>query len=220
VNRGLPGPKLAARADARRSEEFAEKHANLSEEAWKVAESSKAGDAARRSEKQIGNPRRSNASMDACMSHEPELSPPSDVCLLLRAHAEQRWLSLEVSPVVGQLQRRDSLPEEQVGAALAYLEVLWIEASQHAAETDAVYAQMDAWERANTAGDGREQPDSLDGGGGSTLPSKARRYHAAVRTLREVLGRQVAMLLAAPGDDAGASAWASEQTFHGRWASP
>ena len=64
------------------------------------------------------------------------VSPPSDICLLLRAHAEQRWLCHEVLPVLRQLERGDSLPEEQLGAALAYLEVLWIEASQRAAETD------------------------------------------------------------------------------------
>ena len=65
------------------------------------------------------------------------VSPTSDISLLLRAHAEQRWLSHEVLPVLRQLEQRDCLPEEQLGAALAYLEVLWIEASQRAAETDA-----------------------------------------------------------------------------------
>jgi hypothetical protein len=135
------------------------------------------------------------------MTHDPELSPPSDVCLLLRAHAEQRWLNLEVGPVLRQLQQRDSLPEEQLGAAMAYLEVLWIEAAQRAGETDAAYSQLEACEPPATTGADRDQPDSLDGGGG-TLPSKARRYHAAVRTLREVLGRQVAALLATPSNGA------------------
>jgi hypothetical protein len=135
------------------------------------------------------------------MTHEPELSPPSDVCLLLRAHAEQRWLNLEVGPVLRQLQQRDSLPEEQLGAAMAYLEVLWIEAAQRAGETDAAYAQLEACERSATAAEDSARTGSLDDGGG-TLPSKARRYHAAVRTLREVLGRQVAALLAAPSNGA------------------
>ena len=81
------------------------------------------------------------------MTQDQEISPPSDVCLLLRAHAEQRWLSLEVGPVLRQLQRRDELPEEQLGAALAYLEVLWIEAAQRAAETDAAYAQLEVCEQ-------------------------------------------------------------------------
>jgi hypothetical protein len=132
------------------------------------------------------------------MSHEPEISPPSDVCLLLRAHAEQRWLSLEVGPVLRQLQRRESLPEEQLGAALAYLEVLWIQAAQRGAETDAACAQLEACEHAAEGDATSTHPDTSPDDGGGTLPSKARRYHAAVRTLREVLGRQVATLLAAP----------------------
>jgi hypothetical protein len=37
--------------------------------------------------------------------------------------------------------------------------------------------------------------------GGWTLPSKARRYHAAVRTLRVVLGHHVSTLLAIPSDN-------------------
>jgi len=122
---------------------------------------------------------------------QEEISPPSDVCLLLRAHAEQRWLSLELGPVLRQLQQPDGLPEEQFGAALAYLEVLWIEASQRAAETDAAYAQLE---------EACEQPDDPPDDGGWTLPSKARRFHAAVQALREVLGRQVATLIALPGN--------------------
>ena len=85
------------------------------------------------------------------MTQDQEISPPSDVCLLLRAHAEQRWLSLEVGPVLRQLQQRDELPEEQLGAALAYLEVLWIEAAQRAAETDAAYAQLEVCEQPDDA---------------------------------------------------------------------
>ena len=128
----------------------------------------------------------------------PDPPPPSDVCLLLRAHAEQRWLSLEVGPVLRQLRQRDSLPEEQLGAALAYLEVLWIEASERAAETDAAYAQLEASERAAKAEAADAQPDASPAGGGWTLPSKARRYRVAVLTLRDVFGRQVAALLAMP----------------------
>jgi hypothetical protein len=136
--------------------------------------------------------------MDACMNIDQEISPPSDVCLLLRAHAEQHWLSHEVSPVLRQLRQRDSLPEEQLGAAFAYLEVLWIEASQRAAETDAAYAEFEASERAAKADAACAEPDTSRASGGWTLPSKARRYRVAVLTLRDVLGRQVAALLAAP----------------------
>lgn len=116
------------------------------------------------------------------MSHYPDQPPPSDVCLLLRAYAEQRWLSREVVPVLRQLETPDELPEEQLGAALAYLEVTWLEASRHATETDAAFAVLE-----DTAPDGEE-----------ALPSKARRYHAAVRFLREAIGRHVAAFIALP----------------------
>jgi hypothetical protein len=115
-------------------------------------------------------------------------SPPSDVCLLLRAHAEQRWLSREVVPVLRDLQQRDSLPEEQLGAALAYLEVIWLEAARRAAETDATYAELDATLPAE------------ERCGDRALPGKARRYHTAVRTLREIVGRHVAQLVAVPSE--------------------
>jgi|HubBroStandDraft_2_1064218.scaffolds.fasta_scaffold99976_2 hypothetical protein len=118
----------------------------------------------------------------------PEGSPPSDVCLLLRAHAEQRWLSHEVVPVVRELQHRDSLPEEQLGAALAYLEVIWLEAARRAAETDATFAELDATVPAEERACDR------------ALPGKAQRYHTAVRTLREIVGRHVTQLIAVPSD--------------------
>jgi hypothetical protein len=117
------------------------------------------------------------------MSHDHDQSnPPSDVCLLLRAYAEQRWLSREVVPVLRQLETPDALPEEQLGAALAYLEVTWLEAARHAAETDAALADL---ETARLAAE-------------EALPSKARRYHAAVRFLREAVGRHVDAFIAAP----------------------
>jgi hypothetical protein len=118
------------------------------------------------------------------MTNHSDPSPPSDVCLLLRAHAEQRWLCHEIVPVLRQLEQRDSLPEEQSGAALAYLEVLWIEAAGRAAETDAAYAELDA---ASSNGD-------------RALSGKARGYHRAVRTLRDAVARHVAQLVAVPSD--------------------
>jgi hypothetical protein len=112
-------------------------------------------------------------------------SPTSDISLLLRAHAEQRWLCHEVLPVLRQLEQRDSLPEEQLGAALAYLEVLWIEASQRAAETDAAYAELLAWAAA---------PDPL-------LHNKARSYHGSVVRVRDAIARHVATLVSAPSGE-------------------
>jgi len=121
------------------------------------------------------------------MSHYSDHSPPSDVNLLLRAHAEQRWLAREVLPVLRQLQATDELPEEQLGAALAYLEVTWLEAARLAAETDAAFAALE---------------DGAAPGAEETLPSKARRYHTVVRTLREAIARHVSALVTAPCDEA------------------
>ena len=75
------------------------------------------------------------------------------------------------------------IPEDQVGAALAYLEVLWLDASGRAAETDAARAALD---RASAERD-------------RVLYEKARRYHAAVRRLRTAVGRRVAALTGLTG---------------------
>jgi hypothetical protein len=119
------------------------------------------------------------------MPDHPHPSPLSDVCLLLRAHAEHRWLNHEVMPVVYELNHRDSLPEEQLGAAMAYLEVLWIEACQRAAETEAAHADLEAIDAA------AERP----------LSGKARGYHAAVRAVRGRLAQHVHRLLAIPSEE-------------------
>ena len=118
------------------------------------------------------------------MANNSDQSPPTDVCLLLRAHAEARWLGHEVIPVLRELEQRDSVPNEQLGAALAYLEVLWIEACGRAAETDATRAEL----------------DPPDPNGDHVLRANARRYHAAVRRLRKTVGLRVAQLLAVPSD--------------------
>ena len=118
------------------------------------------------------------------MTNHSHPSPLSDVCLLLRAHAEQSWLIHEVVPVLRQLKHRDSLPEEQLGAALAYLEVLWVEASQRAAETEAAHSELLA----------------VDAAGDRALSGKARGYHAAVCALRGSVARHVAQLLTAQAD--------------------
>ena len=109
--------------------------------------------------------------------HSPSSDPP-DMCLILRAHGERVWLTSEVIPIVRQLERGEMLDEDAVGAALAYLEVIWIDACQRALETDAARAALDA---------ARNDRDVV-------LCEKARRYHAAVRRLRTVVGRRVAAL--------------------------
>ncbi len=106
---------------------------------------------------------------------------PPDVTLLLRAHSEQRWLSREVIPVVRQIETGERLPEEQLPAALAYLEVIWVEAAGLAREADAALHTLDIFDVAR-------QP----------LPARARRYHASVRALRAAVAQRVEELIAAP----------------------
>jgi hypothetical protein len=112
------------------------------------------------------------------MTNHPLTSHPPDICLILRAHGEQLWLSTEVVPIVRQLEHGDVVSEDHLGAALAYLEVIWIDACQRAVETDAARAALD------NAGMDRDL----------VLCEKARRYHAAVRRLRTAVGRRVAAL--------------------------
>jgi hypothetical protein len=118
------------------------------------------------------------------MTHDTDPYILVDVCLLLRAHAEQSWLSHELVPVLRQLEQRDSLPEEQRDAALAYLEILWNEASQRAANTEAAHADLDAVDTSANRGLSRE----------------ARSYHAAVCSLRGWVARHVAQLLNVPSE--------------------
>ncbi|HEY3759849.1 MAG TPA: hypothetical protein VGL37_08810 [Solirubrobacteraceae bacterium] len=112
-------------------------------------------------------------------SHAASNPQPPDVSLLLRAHAERRWLSREVIPVLRQLESCDELPDEQLPAACAYLEFIWTAALARARETDAERRRLD--ERGPL-----EQP----------LLAKAHHYHATVCSLREAVARRVALLLA------------------------
>ena len=112
-------------------------------------------------------------------------SPAPDVGLLLRAHAEQLWLSREVISVLRQLEAREgALPDEQLGAAFAYLEVIWIEALRHAQETDAALEQLEL---------AQEDEDA-------ELVGRARRYHASVHDLRQAVSGRVQRLFAAAPD--------------------
>ena len=85
------------------------------------------------------------------MSRSFDSSIPSDIRLLLRADAEQCWLSHEVIPVLQHLETRELLPDEEVHAALAYLEAMWDEAMLRAiafsrsSDTSSVSATWTAW---------------------------------------------------------------------------
>ena len=112
------------------------------------------------------------------MTSQTATSHPPDICLLLRAHGEQRWLISEVVPVLRQLEHPLALPDDQRGAAIAYLEVLWLDAQLRAIDTDAAHATLEA---ANPNGD-------------RVLHEKAHRYHAAVRRQRSAIARRIATL--------------------------
>lgn len=112
------------------------------------------------------------------MSKPFDSSIPSDIRLLLRADAEQCWLSREVIPVLQHLETRELLPEEEVQAALAYLEAMWDEAMLRAEETDAAHAHL-----------------YLPENEAAVLSGPAGRYHAAVRVLRGVIAERVTPLV-------------------------
>ncbi|HWF31617.1 MAG TPA: hypothetical protein VG188_03570 [Solirubrobacteraceae bacterium] len=117
-------------------------------------------------------------------SRNPAQSPAADVCLLLRAHGESRWLSNELTPVLREIEQRETISDRQLATALAYLEVLWIEAGARARETESARVELDAL-------------GSFD----PSLYEKALRYHAAVRRLRGAIEVRVCRLLAIPQDD-------------------
>ena len=115
------------------------------------------------------------------MSTSFDQSLPSDITLLLRADAERSWLHREVIPVLRQVESREQLPEEQVGAALAYLEAIWNEATVRARETDAAHAHLGA-----------------RSGGHGSLAGSADRYHAVVRALRGTLAERITPFMEPP----------------------
>lgn len=108
------------------------------------------------------------------MSTSFESSLPSDIRLLLRADAEQCWLHREVIPVLRDVEAVGELAEEEVGAALAYLEAMWDEATLRAQETDAAHSHLRSLEKECAA-----------------LEGPASRYHAAVRVLRGIVAERV-----------------------------
>jgi hypothetical protein len=110
-------------------------------------------------------------------SEQGELCVQCEVGLLLRAHAEEGWLSREVLPVVRQLEAPKQLPAAQVDAARAYLEVVWVEAQLRARQSDAMRAQLQHLAEA------------------TRLSDRACRYHAAVYALRGRVAARVAPIL-------------------------
>ena len=137
---------------------------------------------------------------------ESELCP-ADMRLLLRAYAEQQWLSGELEPQVREVERARAVEDEQLGAALAYLEVLWLDAGLRAAQTDAARASLP--ERASA--------------GCEPLHGLAHRYYEALLGTRAKLsGRVQRNLRVQAGEQQGRELhWAAGQRKGGRhWQSP
>lgn len=118
------------------------------------------------------------------MSTSFESSLPSDIRLLLRADAEQCWLHREVIPVLRDIESDGERPEDEVGAALAYLEAMWNEATLRARETDAAHRHLHSREQQSAA-----------------LRGLAGRYHEAVRVLRAIVAERVTPLVEPPFDE-------------------
>jgi hypothetical protein len=115
------------------------------------------------------------------MSSTATKEHPADICLLLRVYGEQRWLMCEVLPALREAERPRALSPNDLGAELAYLEMLWSQACRLANETDTAAAEL----------------DPSDAACSHVLSDKAQRYHAAIRRLR--LGTQTRVQrLAAP----------------------
>jgi hypothetical protein len=115
---------------------------------------------------------------------------PPDICLLLRVHGEQRWLVSKLIPALRQLEEPDAVAPEELDAAIAFLEVLWLEAGLRAAASDAAAAEL----RSLAA----RQP--------TVLSQKAERYHAAVRRLRQAVDARVRAQSAPAQEPAGDAA--------------
>ncbi len=111
---------------------------------------------------------------------------PPDICLLLRVHGEQRWLVSRVIPALRQLEEPGAIEPDETDAALAYLEVLWLEAGLRATETDAAAEAL-----------------RLAGPHTALLAEKANRYHAAVRRLRQAVDRRVRAVTSPAAETAG-----------------
>jgi hypothetical protein len=110
------------------------------------------------------------------MPHTLDSDYPADICLLLRAYGEHRWLVSELIPVLRDVTTPDAIAEDELPAALAYLEVLSIDASRRAAATEASLAELLASDPF------RQRP----------LSDQACRYHAWVSALRKLVAGEAA----------------------------
>jgi len=105
------------------------------------------------------------------------MHPPVDTSLLLRIHAEHRWLQEELMSVLDQLDDAASMRAGEIKVALAYLEVTWGEELRRAQQTDAAFHRLE-----------RQSPAELDL---SPLGRQARSYYSWLRGFRDTLAERV-----------------------------
>lgn len=103
------------------------------------------------------------------------------VALMLSAHAERRWLTTQVAPLLEDLEARRALPDDERSAALDSLRTLWSHAERHAADTDAALARV-------------ELADAVTHARATGVWS----FHAAVSDLRGSFGGRAEALLSSP----------------------
>jgi hypothetical protein len=119
--------------------------------------------------------------------------PPEDICLLLQAYAEQRWLARELLPHLRELERMRAISdaelgtvtEEQLRTKVSYLEAVWFDAGGRAAQTDAAFAKLD-----RDAG----MQDGEHGEQRRRLRECADHYYEALRVMRRELGSRVSSM--------------------------
>lgn len=105
------------------------------------------------------------------------MNPPVDTSLLLRIHAEHRWLQEELTSVLDQLDDAASMRAGELKVALAYLEVTWGEELRRARQTDAAFHRLEC-----------QSPAGIDS---SPLSRQARGYYSWLRDLRTTLAERV-----------------------------
>ena len=103
--------------------------------------------------------------------------PPTDTALLLRIHAEHRWLQEELVDLLDQLDGGESMRTGELKVALAYLEATWGEELLRAQQTDAAYHKLER--------------QSIGDLGSSPLSRQARGYYGWLRTFRRTLAARV-----------------------------
>ena len=94
-----------------------------------------------------------------------------------------------------QIETRGELPEDQIEAALTYLEVAWLQARRHAVETDSARLALGDGANLGSAVGDRDGFDMPARGDRARLPDSACHYCTAVRRLRSAVAARVAPLL-------------------------